>query len=132
MAFDASGGDTYPADLHGLLSIKAQYGVPCIQPYEAKDLSVLELGRNKFSYQFYKFEYQPANALNGKYKGFRLDARPQEYGKQALRSYFMDESGVVHTTPQDHAARAEDADASCEFQQKDCTMAAISAAEAPK
>lgn len=132
MAFDASGGDTYPADLHGLLSIKAQYGVPCIQPYEAKDLSVLDLWRNKFSYRFYKFGYEPTNAVNSKYKGFRLEARPQEYGKQALRSYFMDESGVVHATPQDRAATAEDADATCEFQQKDCTIAASSANEAPK
>ena len=132
MAFDASGGDTYPADLHGLLSIKAQYGMQCIQPYEAKDLSVLELWRNKFSYQFYKFEYQPTNAVNGRYKGFRLDTRPQEYGKQALRSYSMDESGVVHATPQDRAAKAEDSDAACELQQKDCTIAAISADETPK
>ena len=131
MEFDAS-GDTYPADLHRLLSIKAQYGVPCIPPYEAKDLSVLELWRNKFSYQFYKFEYHPTNAVNGRYKGFRLDARPQEYGKQALRNYFMDESGVVHATPQDRAAKSEDTDASCEFQQKDCTIAAISADETPK
>jgi hypothetical protein len=132
IAFDASGGDTYPADLHGLLSIKAQYGVPCVQPYEAKDLSVLELWRNKFSYQFYKFEYQPTNAASGKYKGFELAARPQEYGKKALRSYFMDESGVVRATPQDRAAKAEDTDARCEFQQKDCTIAAISADETPK
>jgi hypothetical protein len=133
MAFDAGGGETYPADLHGLLSIKAQYGMQCIQPYEAKDLSVLELWRNKFSYQFYRFNYEPTNAVNGRYKGFRLDARPQEYGKQALRSYFMDEHGVVHATPHDRAATAEDADANCEFQQKDCTMAAaISANERPK
>jgi hypothetical protein len=131
MAFDANGGDTYPADLRGLLSIKAQYGVPCVQSYLAKDLSVLDLWRDNFSYQFYKFQYQPTNAVNGKYKGFRLDARPLEYGKRALRSYFMDESGVAHATPQDRAATAEDADANCEFQQKDCTIAAISADETP-
>jgi len=131
MAFDANGGDTYPADLRGLLSIKAQYGVPCVQSYLAKDLSVLDLWRDNFSYQFYKFQYQPTNAVNGKYKGFRLDARPLEYGKRALRSYFMDESGVTHATPQDRAAKAEDADANCEFQQKDCTIAAISADETP-
>lgn len=131
MAFDANGGDTYPADLRGLLSIKAQYGVPCIQSYLAKDLSVLDLWRDNFSYQFYKFQYQPTSAVNGKYKGFRLDARPLEYGKRALRSYFMDESGVAHATPQDRAAKAEDADANCEFQQKDCTIAAISADETP-
>ena len=131
-AFDAGGGDTYPANLHGLLSIKGQYGVSCIQPYQGKELSVVELWRNKFSYRFYNFEYQPTNEVNGKYKGFRLDARPQEYGKQALRSYFVDESGVVHATAQDRAAKAEDTDASCELQQKDCNVAGISADETPK
>ena len=132
IAFDSSSGGTYPSNLHGLLSIKAQYGIPCIQPYEAKDLSVFDLWRNKFSYQSYEFMYEPTKPVNRSYKGFRLEARPQEYGKQALRSYFMDESGVVHATPQNRAATAEDADASCEYQQKDCTLAASSANETPE
>jgi len=38
----------------------------------------------------------------------------------------------VHATPQDRAAKAEDTDATCELQQKDCTIAAISADETPK
>jgi hypothetical protein len=132
MAFDANGGDTYPANLHGLLSIKAQYGVPCIQPFEAKDLSVIDLWRNKFSYQFYDFEYEPTKAPNGKYKGFRLEARPQQYGELALRSYFMDEGGIVHATPQDRAANSGDPDASCELLEKDCSIAAVSSGEATK
>ena len=118
--FQATGTKGYPSNLHGILSIKGDYGTACVQPFQAKDLSVFGLWRNDFVYSGYRFTYAALKESGGEYKGFQLQARPEEYGKEALRSYYMDESGAVHATPEDRAANAGDADAGCELTQKNC------------
>jgi hypothetical protein len=93
-------------------------------------LSVVDLWRNKFAYRFYDFTYEGTNETVGKLGGFHLEARPKEYGKEALRSYFTDESGKVHATPYNRAAIATDPEADCELKQQSCSIPL--AAETPK
>jgi hypothetical protein len=119
--FEASGGKSYPQNLRGILSIKGSYGTACVQPFQAKELSVFGLWRNKFTYSSYGFTYAATQKTGGQYKGFLLQARPQEYGREALRSYYMDEKGIVCATPEDRAANSADPDAACELAQKDCS-----------
>ena len=118
--FQATGMKSYPSNLHGILSVKGDYGTPCVPVFQAKDLSLFRLWRNDFIYSAYRFTYAATKESGGLYKGFQLQARPEEYGKQALRSYYMDESGIVHATPVDRAANAGDADAACELTQRNC------------
>jgi hypothetical protein len=113
----ANSGAGYPSNLRGLLAIKGEYGIPCTPAFEANELSVLQLWSNHFRYQFYDFTYTPTEDQGGKFLGFRLEARPSEYGKVAIRSYLADQSGVVHATPFDRAATPSDSDASCETKQ---------------
>ena len=118
--FQATGMKSYPSNLHGILSVKGDYGTPCVQALQAKELSVFRLWRNDFIYSAYRFTFAATKESGGRYKGFQLQARPEEYGKEALRSYYMDESGIVHATPVDRAANTSDADATCELTQKAC------------
>jgi len=113
----ADSGAGYPSNLRGLLAIKGEYGIPCTPAFEANELSVLQLWSNHFRYQFYDFTYTPTEDQGGKFLGFRLEARPSEYGKVAVRSYLADQSGVVHATPFGRAATPSDSDASCETKQ---------------
>jgi hypothetical protein len=120
--FDAAGSGSYPQNLRGLLSIKAEYGTQCVQPFQANELSMLELWRNKFTYRFYDYTYLVTNETGGKYKGFHLEARPKEYGKEELRSYFIDESGKARATPYNRAPNIGDPDADCELKQQSCSI----------
>ncbi len=119
--FEASGGKGYPRNLLGLLSIKGIYGTACVQPFQARELSVFGLWRNNFAYSSYRFTYLATKESGRQYKGFVLQTRPEEYGKEALRSYYMDEDGIVHATPEDRVANSRDPDAACELAQKDCS-----------
>jgi hypothetical protein len=113
----ANGSAGYPSSLGGLLAIKGDYGTPCVPAFEANELSVLQLWNNHFGYEFYDFTYMPTEEQSGKFLGFRLEARPSEYGKGAVRSYLADQSGVVHATPFDRIATPADPDAACEGKQ---------------
>jgi hypothetical protein len=120
--FVARGGISYPSSLRGLLSIKADYGVPCVPSFEANELSVIGLWSDRFLYSFYGFTYTPTDGTNGAFKGFHLEARPAEYGKKALRSYLADQTGIVHVTPMNRAATFNDPDAACEAKQESCSV----------
>lgn len=123
--YAAKGSVSYPSSLRGLLSIKGQYGTPCIPAFQANDLPVIGLWNNQFDFHDYEFGYTPADGSDGKYQGFRLEARPKEYGKGGLRSYLADQSGVVHATPFPRAATANDPDAACEAKQpEECSAPA--------
>jgi hypothetical protein len=113
----ANGNAGYPANLRGLLSIRGDYGTPCMPAFEANDLSVLELWSNHFRYKFYDFTYTPTDEQDSKFQGFRLEASPTEYGQVALRSYLADQSGIVHATPFNRVAALTDPDAGCEAKQ---------------
>jgi hypothetical protein len=112
----------YPSNLHGILGVKGDYGTPCIPGFQAKDMSVLALWTNHFSFGSYRFTYTATGKDGWYYQGFRLDARPEEYGKIALRSYFVDQNGVTHATPLNRAATAADANAECEVKMQDCGL----------
>ena len=111
----------YPSNLHAILGQKGDYGLLCIPGFEAKDLSVLSLWTNRFSFASYRFTYTATDKDGWYYQGFRLEARPEEYGKIALRSYFVDQNGVTHATPLNRAATTADANAECEVKMQDCS-----------
>ncbi len=47
---------------------------------------------------------------------FTLEARPESYGATGLRSYFVDQSFLIHATPENRSATASDPEAlPCEF-----------------
>ncbi len=54
-------------------------------------------------------------------KGFTLTARPRSYGKNGVRSYFVDETGVVRGTGEDREAGPDDpAVPDCEYNFNPC------------
>jgi hypothetical protein len=57
----------------------------------------------------YRITYQPG-ALNrdGKIANYLLSARPLEFGKTGKRSFVIDETGVVHSTDENRAAKPSD------------------------
>ena len=58
---------------------------------------------------YYKFVYHPRRAVNdSSYRGFDIDMRPNAYGVDGIRSYWMDESGEMHWTRDDRPARRTD------------------------
>ena len=56
----------------------------------------------------YLLTYRPERGAAGVCDRFRLEARPLRYGETGLRSYLLDESGVVHATPEPRTARPDD------------------------
>jgi hypothetical protein len=53
--------------------------------------------------------------------GFLLDARPEIYGQQGIRSYVVDETGIAHATPKNRRARLDDPIApQCEYDYSPC------------
>jgi len=56
----------------------------------------------------YLLTYRPERGAAGLRDKFRLEARPFRYGETGLRSYLLDESGVVHATPEPRPARLDD------------------------
>jgi hypothetical protein len=64
----------------------------------------------------YILDYQPVRDKSGKILHFYVTLQPQNFGEDGVRRYFMDDSGVIHTTSVDRAAASTDSEAmSCEF-----------------
>lgn len=54
-------------------------------------------------------------------KGFALTARPRDYGKDGVRSYFVDETGIVRGTSDNRAAGPDDPPVpACEYDLNPC------------
>jgi hypothetical protein len=54
-------------------------------------------------------------------RGFTLTARPRSYGKDGVRSYFVDETGIVRGTSNDRAAGPDDPPVpACEYDSNPC------------
>lgn len=57
----------------------------------------------------YTFTYLPgALAQSGRVSAYKISARPIEFGKTGIRSFFADESGSIRFTPEDRAATSKD------------------------
>ena len=57
----------------------------------------------------YKFTYAPGPAdKDGKITTYTVTGRPIRYGRAVVRSFFTDESGVIHATQEDRAATTQD------------------------
>jgi hypothetical protein len=106
---------TYPPSLRGLLSIKGQYGIPCLPAFQANDLSVMGLWNNRFDFHDYQFVYWLVDGREG--KAFCLEARPKEYAREACEVISRIKLGWF--TPRRFLARPRrnDPDAACEAKQ---------------
>ena len=76
----------------------------------------------KLKYHTYgaRIEYI-AKISQAKVTGFVLEARPQIYGKNGVRSYYIDETAIVRGTSEDRAAGpADPVVPSCEYDFNPC------------
>jgi hypothetical protein len=86
-------------------------------PDDAKLVCSRQFMKNGLQYQTYGTEVSYVPTLDhDRVTGFALTARPKDYGKGGVRSYLVDETGVVHTTSDNRAASASDPPVSaCEY-----------------
>jgi hypothetical protein len=56
----------------------------------------------------YTYTYVPLQGASGQLDNFQLNARPQKYGINGLRSYLVSKDQVVHATPEDRPAQPTD------------------------
>jgi len=78
--------------------------------------AVINFRSDSYHSSGYNVSFTPlANSKEGIH-GFHLEARPEKYGETGLRSYFVDQSFVIHATPEDRSATDVDIEAlPCEF-----------------
>jgi hypothetical protein len=61
-------------------------------------------------------DYEPTRDASGRIVYFNVTLRPKNFGEDGVRSYFMNDSGVIHATSEDRAATSGDTEAmTCEF-----------------
>jgi len=60
----------------------------------------------EFGYRFTYSAGEPDSA--GRISGYTISARPITFGKTGRRSFYMDQTGVVHTRTSDHSATKDD------------------------
>ena len=62
--------------------------------------------QNRCSWEGYNVRYERrSTGLRG---GYTLEARPEQYGRTGVRSFYMDQSGVIRATEEDRAATERD------------------------
>ena len=62
--------------------------------------------QNRCSWDGYEVRYERrSSGLRG---GYTLQARPEQYGRTGVRSFYMDQSGVIRATEEDRAATERD------------------------
>jgi hypothetical protein len=119
---DTSGSELY--DTEGSVPAELKVAAQCLlkhgQPYPADLLSLsnpqgcLSAGgtwtreANYLRGNGYVLTYMPKeNATPGAH-GFEISARPVPYGRWGLRSFYIDDNGIVRATPEDRPANAQD------------------------
>jgi hypothetical protein len=59
----------------------------------------------------YILPYQPEREASGRISHFYATLRPKRYVEDGIRSYYMDDSGVIHATSEDRPATSTDPEA---------------------
>jgi len=108
----------YPLALVAILSVKEKPNDPdCLKLFGSRPDLVLQAAANsnRVEDHGYILDYEPARDSSGKVVHFGVSLRPKNFGQDGVRSYFMDDSGVIHATPEDRPATAADPEAmTCE------------------
>ena len=69
----------------------------------------LDDGTMTYAAEGYRVAYIPGSRDDsGKVTSYEVTARPIEYGKTGIQSYWMDETGVIHQTEADRSAARDD------------------------
>lgn len=109
----------FPPTLVAILSVKEKPSDPdCLKLFGRTPDPVLlaDANSNRVEDHGYILDYEPVRDASGKISHFYVMLRPKRYAEDGFRSYFMDDSGVIHATPEDRAAASADPEAmSCEF-----------------
>jgi hypothetical protein len=116
---DKSASSEYPATLAEILREKRQpYHSDCLNRSDVTGLLMrTAVHSNRALGYGYVLTYEPTATADGKPTHFTVSLRPEHYGVEGIRSYFMDDSGKVHATPEDRPATADDALAlTCEIE----------------
>lgn len=104
----ANGRRSYPKDFSEMDEARDSYGNPCLGYQAHEHAENLKTTRLLKANPHYRLEYVPH--FDGKdVTGFVFEARPLEYGKGAIRSYYLDSGNrIIHGTPYDRPATGND------------------------
>jgi hypothetical protein len=115
----ASPGSEYPSELAAVLSVKEKPNDPdCLKLFGSRPDPLMQAAANsnRVEDHGYILDYEPSRDVSGKIVHFAVSLRPKAFGEDGIRSYFMDESGVIHATSEDRPATSSDPEAmTCEF-----------------
>jgi hypothetical protein len=126
---DADPGKQFPITAEPLLDKIDPYGNPCIPVYDRSPSSRSDFRSNTFVFTLnsldtwnvqipapkYMFRYTPRPDSTGGLTGYILTAQPVTYNDDGVRSYMIDEKGLLRTTSDNRAAIVSDPElAKCE------------------
>ncbi|MGB8525130.1 MAG: hypothetical protein WCD43_19360 [Candidatus Acidiferrales bacterium] len=113
-----SASSEYPSTLAAILSVKEKPNDPdCLKLFGSRPDLLLQAAANsnRVEDHGYILDYEPSRDASGKIVHFGVSLRPKTFGEDGVRSYFMDESGVIHATSEDRPATSADPEAmTCE------------------
>jgi len=104
----------FPSTLAAILSVKEKPNDPdCLKVYGPRPDPVLQAAANsnRVEDHGYILDYEAERDASGKIGHFNVSLRPKRYVEDGIRSYFMDDSGVIHATPEDRPAASTDPEA---------------------
>jgi hypothetical protein len=104
----------FPATLAAILNVKENPKDPdCLKAYGPTHDPILEAAANSNRVEDHGFilDYEPEHDASGKISHFYVTLRPKRYIEDGIRSYYMDDSGVIRATPEDRTATATDSEA---------------------
>jgi hypothetical protein len=109
-----SAGSEFPSTLAAVLSVKEKPNEPdCLKAFGPRPDPVLQAAAhsNRVEDHGYILDYEPERDPSGKISHFNVTLRPKRYVEDGIRSYYMDDSGVIHATPEDRPATSTDPEA---------------------
>jgi hypothetical protein len=108
----------FSSTLAAVLSVKEKPNDPdCLKLFGSTPDPILQAAANsnRVEDHGYIVDYEPTRDASGKIVHFNVTLRPKNFGEDGVRSYFMNDSGVIHATSEDRAATSGDPEAmTCE------------------
>src|SRR5208282_3049269 len=119
---DADSGKQFPLTAEPLLDTVNPYGYPCISVYDRTQSSRSDFRSNSFVVALnsldawnvnipepeYRFRYSVQPDSSGARAGYILTAQPVNYNEDGVRSYLIDEKGLLRATSDNRAATVSD------------------------
>jgi hypothetical protein len=106
-----SAGSEYSSTLAAILSVKEKPNDPdCLKLFGSTPDLLLQAAANsnRVEDHGYILDYEPSRDASSKIVHFGVSLRPKTFGEDGVRSYFMDESGVIHATSENRPATSVD------------------------